>query len=384
MAKALPLAQRAMELDSDLAESHAALGFVHHQQQNYQAALESWSRAVELNPSSAMNHTWLGTLFANIGNFEQEIESRKLAAKLDPLSAVVLNNYAVSLFTRDRFSESDLVLERMKTVDLTFYNYTCSWQAWQRGKPAEALIYQLKIEDKTPGDRRAWGRLTNMFGLLGFRQEAMRYAQNSNRLMMLAYVWFSDLTQAAVVATENYEDSTDDPQLLVEMALAVLAVGDVDLAARHFERYMERFEDGVGPNDEIAGFAALMRKAKGDEAGIKHILRRLNDQLARGLSGGLNSHKVKLLRLMTAVLEDRSTDALAALETISRGPGLTPQFVSSLQHLTPLSEDPYFEEILRRQAIRFAQEREKFLTYLKTEDKFENWQPLPTTLSSQE
>ena len=272
----------------------------------------------------------------------------------------------------------------MKAVDLDFYHYTSSWQTWQRGKPAEALIQLLKIEDKTPDDRRAWGGLTNMFGLLGFSQEAMRYAQKSNQLMLLVYGWFSELVQAAEVAKETYEGSPDNPQSLVDMGLAVLAFGNVDAAAQHFERYMERFEDGVGPSIEIAGFAALTRRAKGDEAGTKHILSSFNDQLAGGLAGGLNSHNIKLLKVMTAILEDRSADALAALETMSRGPGLTPQFVSSMRHLTSLPENPYFEEILRRQAVRFAQEREKFLTYLGTEAKFENWQPLPTTLSPQE
>jgi TolB-like protein/DNA-binding winged helix-turn-helix (wHTH) protein/Tfp pilus assembly protein PilF len=86
-------AERALELDPDLAEAHAALGaalFTEHRFQEAEAALE---HAIELSPSSAYAHLKYGHLLADTGRHGEALVEARRALELDPLSPL----FAMSL-----------------------------------------------------------------------------------------------------------------------------------------------------------------------------------------------------------------------------------------------------------------------------------------------
>lgn len=79
-------ARRALEIDPELAEAHAALGYVQIVAQNAPAALRSLERAVEIKPSYAQGHHWLGYLLA-LGPLDRAFEHVSLAVELNPALA---------------------------------------------------------------------------------------------------------------------------------------------------------------------------------------------------------------------------------------------------------------------------------------------------------
>jgi tetratricopeptide (TPR) repeat protein len=87
-------AKRAMELDDDLAEAHAALGAEKADFEfDWQASDKELRRAIELNPNSALTHSFLTNYyFAPLGKSEQSIAEMKNALELDPLSPI-FNSY---------------------------------------------------------------------------------------------------------------------------------------------------------------------------------------------------------------------------------------------------------------------------------------------------
>jgi tetratricopeptide (TPR) repeat protein len=88
--KAKAMARRALELDSTLAEPHAALGFsMMYLDWDWAGAEREFQTAIRLNPSYATAHEWYGLFLAAMGRFRQAEEEGRLAQALDPLSAAV-------------------------------------------------------------------------------------------------------------------------------------------------------------------------------------------------------------------------------------------------------------------------------------------------------
>jgi TolB-like protein len=89
---ALPAAQRALELAPDLAEAHASLGLIHHNQGDLVTAQAALERALALNPGYTMAHVWHGLVLTTQGRYrDAEVRNRE-ALRLDPLSPIANTN----------------------------------------------------------------------------------------------------------------------------------------------------------------------------------------------------------------------------------------------------------------------------------------------------
>jgi serine/threonine protein kinase/Tfp pilus assembly protein PilF len=85
-------ARQAVELDSDLAEAHASLGFALGQRQLYDEAAEEFRRAMELNPRLFEAYYYYGTVAFSAGRLETAAEmfERATAAAPDEIRALQL------------------------------------------------------------------------------------------------------------------------------------------------------------------------------------------------------------------------------------------------------------------------------------------------------
>nr|NIP79515.1 tetratricopeptide repeat protein [Gemmatimonadota bacterium]NIQ54251.1 tetratricopeptide repeat protein [Gemmatimonadota bacterium]NIU74458.1 tetratricopeptide repeat protein [Gammaproteobacteria bacterium]NIX44432.1 tetratricopeptide repeat protein [Gemmatimonadota bacterium]NIY08650.1 tetratricopeptide repeat protein [Gemmatimonadota bacterium] len=85
--RALEAAQRAVQLDPDLAEAHAALAdvMVYHAW-DWEGAARAFHRANELNPNLAMNRYHYAWFLYLLGRLDEAIVQHRLAKRLDPLT----------------------------------------------------------------------------------------------------------------------------------------------------------------------------------------------------------------------------------------------------------------------------------------------------------
>jgi TolB-like protein/Tfp pilus assembly protein PilF len=85
--KAERFAEKAMQLDPSIPESHIALGWVLLSQRwDFLGAEREMRRALELNPNLVDGHLDLGALLVGLGRFEEAAVECKRALELDPLS----------------------------------------------------------------------------------------------------------------------------------------------------------------------------------------------------------------------------------------------------------------------------------------------------------
>lgn len=82
----MEVAHRAVELDPELGEAHAALGICHAIRQEGPAALHALQRAVERMPSYAEAHIWLGWVWLCLGHPNNGLGFSERAVELNPLT----------------------------------------------------------------------------------------------------------------------------------------------------------------------------------------------------------------------------------------------------------------------------------------------------------
>ncbi len=85
--KAREAAERALALDENLAEAHAAMGWIKMSHDwDWAGADASYKRALALEPGNAMVVSRAAELTANLGRFEEALAQDRRAVELDPLS----------------------------------------------------------------------------------------------------------------------------------------------------------------------------------------------------------------------------------------------------------------------------------------------------------
>jgi tetratricopeptide (TPR) repeat protein len=89
----LPLAKnallRALELDNEIAEAYAALGFVRTwYDRDWAGAEQAFKRAIELNPNYAPAHQWYSHYLVSQGDYGEAVTQIRKALELDPRSLI--------------------------------------------------------------------------------------------------------------------------------------------------------------------------------------------------------------------------------------------------------------------------------------------------------
>ncbi len=85
--KASAAAVRALEIDPNLGEAHASLGYTYlFHAWDWAGAKRELDRAVELNRNDANAHDWLSHYFIAMGQFDASLAQSKTALEIDPLN----------------------------------------------------------------------------------------------------------------------------------------------------------------------------------------------------------------------------------------------------------------------------------------------------------
>jgi len=122
-AKAKDAAIKALRLDSNLAEAHAALGKVlFFSEIDLAGAMREYKRAIELAPNDATAHHWFGNdTLAALGQFEEAIAEGKHSVELDPLSIVINVDLGETFYYARRYDEAARQMRKALEIDPTSF-----------------------------------------------------------------------------------------------------------------------------------------------------------------------------------------------------------------------------------------------------------------------
>ncbi len=174
MAKAAAL--KAVELDDNSAEAHAALGFEKNCYEGDRSAAENeYRRAIALNPNYATAHHWYASLL--LGWREQEgLDQLQQALRLDPVSSNINGLWGEHLLEMRQYDKG--VEQLRKTVELDPQQFNSRVRLGTAyvdvHRYAEAESEFKKAEEISPGNVNSLGMLAYVFGLEGKKTEAER------------------------------------------------------------------------------------------------------------------------------------------------------------------------------------------------------------------
>jgi TolB-like protein/Tfp pilus assembly protein PilF len=173
--KEMSAAQKAVELDPNLADAHVLLGDVQKERWQWADAQAEYRRALELNPHSSDAYADLAWWFLCQGRTDEALASMRRARELDPLS-VDATDMGWMLFEARRYDEAMHELRSVLEV-----NPNDSVALWDLGialidknQPQDAipvLEKALPISDRSPG---VIGTLIRAYAQAGRRGDAIR------------------------------------------------------------------------------------------------------------------------------------------------------------------------------------------------------------------
>jgi DNA-binding SARP family transcriptional activator/TolB-like protein/Tfp pilus assembly protein PilF len=188
--KARAAAERALTLDSTLAEPHATLGFVRlYYEWDWLGADREFRRALALNPSYATGHEWYGLFLAAMGRFDEAREHEQLAQTLDPLSTAVAATAAWVLYYAGRNDAAERELRIALRADKTF---PIGHLYLGRVHQARGQLDSALAEYRATGPLHAWvptiAAVGHVYGIQGRRREALATLAHLDSLSRKEYV----------------------------------------------------------------------------------------------------------------------------------------------------------------------------------------------------
>jgi tetratricopeptide (TPR) repeat protein len=177
MPKAKAMALRALEIDEQLAEAHAALGlFLNYFEWDRVSAEKELRRAIELKPNYATAHHWLGSdCLVQQKRFDETLAEIKRAEELDPLSPIIATNLGDAFLFSRRYDEAIAQYRRVLTLDPNFQyaRFELGYVLHLKGMYREAVAeYRKALE--LGYDPMFNGFLALSLARLGQRDEAVR------------------------------------------------------------------------------------------------------------------------------------------------------------------------------------------------------------------
>ncbi len=290
---------RALAIDGNLVEVHAALGrlFRHHGEygraeteqrkalsmrpQYIEALIELGltlslqgrireaetvlTQAAALQPDHWPVHDQLFHFYRNFDDsadrFDRAVKHAMRVVELTPDSASAWNNLGTAYFSLEQYDAAKSAWDRALELEPTRTAYTNrGLQYYYEGRFADSAEMQSKAVELAPNDHRAWGRLAESYRQMGGKEEEARAAYATAIRLAEAMLEINDqdwrtggLLATYYAQSDRQEDARDqiesalrisgrDPEALLYAALVANKLGDTDAALQALEEMVEANE----------------------------------------------------------------------------------------------------------------------------------------------
>jgi adenylate cyclase len=213
-------AQRSLELDNEIAESHLAMGYLKmYYEWDFTLAASEFKKALELNPNIAEAHEQFAMCLGLSGNYAEALKHATIAYNLDPLSLFINFQVPVIFWMAGDY---DRVMEYGRSlIELNpdFYGGYLLVAAGLLGLKR----YREAVPEIEKAIHQHYGcitlnRLGLVYGLMGEKDKAMNVLEKMINLMNTQWAGNCDI------------------------GIVYMALGDFSKAFEYFEKAIEKHE----------------------------------------------------------------------------------------------------------------------------------------------
>jgi serine/threonine-protein kinase len=172
MPKARIAAQRALEIEPNLSETHTSLAWIKYRfDWDWRGAEEEFKQAIALNPNNAQAHHWYSDYLVAMGRFDEALAEIKRARELDPFSLLINWNVGRILYFARRYDEALLELRKTLEMDQNFLRTHGFLERVYaaKGMNEEAFAEHLKYDSLTGLDAERITNLKEIYAAAGWK-----------------------------------------------------------------------------------------------------------------------------------------------------------------------------------------------------------------------
>jgi TolB-like protein/DNA-binding winged helix-turn-helix (wHTH) protein/Tfp pilus assembly protein PilF len=183
-------ARKGLEIDNEVAEAHAALGYENFFNWNWASAEEEFKRSIQLNPNYATAHSHYGLYLVARERIDEGIAEINRAEELDPLSLSISSSRGFLLLNARRYEEAIEQQRRVIAIDPNHYqaHWFLALTYLANGQIDRAIATSEKAVAISNHAPAAVGVLGMAYGAGGRKREANQLANELLQLEKERYV----------------------------------------------------------------------------------------------------------------------------------------------------------------------------------------------------
>jgi serine/threonine protein kinase/tetratricopeptide (TPR) repeat protein len=189
--RARAAANKALEIDPELAEVYPSLGWIAmFYDWDWPAAEKHFLKAIQMKPDYPEAHMWYGNLLYCTGRFEESVREMRKAKELEPLEPAPPTHVGWALYFARRFDESIEELRQVVASDPEF-SLPYMWQSENflaKKMWAEAIAAAQKFVELSGEAVMAVSLLGLVYGSAGIKDEALKILERLDGLSKDRYV----------------------------------------------------------------------------------------------------------------------------------------------------------------------------------------------------
>jgi DNA-binding winged helix-turn-helix (wHTH) protein/TolB-like protein/Flp pilus assembly protein TadD len=219
--RAMAAAEKAVELDDQVAEAHTSLGaMIASHDWEWAKAEKHFLRAIDLKPRHTTAHEWYSEYLSWMGRHDEAIRAAQQALDIDPVSLRALSHVGLALY---RARQYDAAVKRFRETlhlnqDYTDAHVMLGVTLVQTRKYGEAIAAFQRAGELTGNNPEILGLLGYAYGMAGMKREALDVLNDLDKLSAQNR-WASAFSRVTIY----------------------IGLGEIDLAFKWLERaYEER------------------------------------------------------------------------------------------------------------------------------------------------
>jgi serine/threonine-protein kinase len=202
MEQARRAAERALDIDPELAEGHVSLAaIIEAYDWNWALAEHEYRRAIELNPALPEAHLWYGMFLRDQGRLQEALPEMRRAAQLEPFSAFTAVNLAHAYMMAGNYVAAEEQAHHAASLapGMVGAEVLLSNAYRAQSKTAEADAALARAKQFSAGNPHAISVLACAYTRHGQRDEGVRLFQELELLAKQRYVSPFDLGSVSLV-----------------------------------------------------------------------------------------------------------------------------------------------------------------------------------------